>query len=1545
MPELDKFKNYSVQPGFSYESNKTNLARIGWCKCHHDPSDKNEEKVDYLKNIQEQKITLFGVNDEYIAIAHDNTILVFDFDKFGKLNRKSMPIAKVRSKEYITHLISSGSNNPLEIIVADKNGTIWLYDFSMKGHTPYSMIFTEQPQIKLLVQKINEVVIRILKTKKKIIIQTQISNSHTYRLYQVDHRSKQLDCIGDLNLDKSIDLLHPQNTGILIGFKKDEVCLLYYDEANFTSTLSMNPLDIPRVSAATLLNNQYLLVAQKGGNVSKVNVTKASRLAINNQTSSINRSCKILYELLRRCGCIKLCNCTDSCDHENDDDKYNPPTKEFEDDEPCEDHHIVKLPWTAKKMYVVGEHIVAFSKGNRRMAVMDQKLNLLFERFLSRTGTLVNVGQRKTQKMIIYHSKNESLETWSLKDYVTSLKPKLPDDFTFIPPSSSSNVSYYGNRNPRSSVNPKLKACLFTVIEPGQNFTDPDQNKFLAQNEPRVFDVVNDYYDENSYGNLDVQVSVFGSEIGGTRKPLVLPQPAADYFYDAFRAGGVQAIMPADWTNPIVLDGTESLELQTFPSSGSGKNYDIPFASLWTSKNLGNYPITINFDGTEVLQFTVEDQEGDNHILDLNFGTLSITHNQGDDENAFLDTLATHFTNAIRSAESSLTGSPIIIQEVVFRRIRLNDDDTEFGELQGQFKIHPAVPSAFTKKGTLSVTSLSSPLPNSLESTGFANINRIHGVLTSESITKNYLHQCLSAAQSDANEGPGLNTHHFENVVKTSEDTVSKELTVSINLSRGKGGSLAYIEMINSEGHSTSGWSSASPLTASESSWNKRNVLRYSRKLIDDVFTAAMDHIRAQGTWDRENIRNLFEDFDAMIIGFVGEPPTSIPVSDRWGCDDPADFEHKRMFKRTHFAQDQNDPDPNSTPVSMSTDVVFGQVFSDFTPGVMAHELGHAIGLPDLYSASGYRDDVKYVGNWAMMGGGNEKFNHYCGWSKWAVGWITEDEDDELNRVVDVPLPAPTGTSITESWLVPIEYWDDNIKTDVRNAVGNSLPISQLMKIHLGSDGGVINFLELRSQGSSYSKSLPPNPSVIATNVLDPQSDRRWAVNGLYRRKVHLLNEGDELMNIGDTWDFAKGVEFPLKGCIVKVMDIQSIRGGSIPIFHLRVEREKADFVDLHFQDNAPSWRSPDIWVDWVADNSPPNSPRIYPEGTPTDQGETIRFPSTGVEKHYVVARVHNGGTTKAEDVKVRWFTCDPPGSGDDGRWVEKDTKIIPEVGPGTWEIVAFDWNVDSSTNSHQCLRAEIIDWTIPSTVDPSTGDTIHLASDDVKLQNNNAQQNVFDFEALAGSPYQKIEFQFQVHNDNVDSEIATLVPEGLPWGSKLEISPAEAEIKPNQTQIFNCKLSLDDSIIRPGCNSDVGFLLNSWRRAEDSDEKWGSCFYFVRPRYKTKLEILKGYWAHSRLTLHGKFKLDTTEDIDISQELPLYVRVRLEFDGISDNNKVEWLTLPLDNDGQFNLDIQGGIASRKNSLSFTSQAWFDRTNLLGSSVSNIMQFKRQIVK
>jgi hypothetical protein len=148
-------------------------------------------------------------------------------------------------------------------------------------------------------------------------------------------------------------------------------------------------------------------------------------------------------------------------------------------------------------------------------------------------------------------------------------------------------------------------------------------------------------------------------------------------------------VMPGNWASPLRLDGTESLTLGADPAVGTGKDYVIPFAALWTTRTHNAYPVVVNFAGTEALQIVVEDQTGVMRTLNLSFGPLSLSHAQGDDEAAFLNAIGQHVTNAIRAAEAA-AGAPTILQDVVFRRIRTSDDDTQFGRLQGELTVAPS---------------------------------------------------------------------------------------------------------------------------------------------------------------------------------------------------------------------------------------------------------------------------------------------------------------------------------------------------------------------------------------------------------------------------------------------------------------------------------------------------------------------------------------------------------------------------------------------------------------------------------------------------------------------------------------------------------------------------------------------------------------------------------------------------------------------------------------------------------------------------------------
>ena len=895
-------------------------------------------------------------------------------------------------------------------------------------------------------------------------------------------------------------------------------------------------------------------------------------------------------------------------------------------------------------------------------------------------------------------------------------------------------------------------------------------------------------------------------------------------------------------------------------------------------------------------------------------------------------------TAAIRAAEGALPGDPVLIQDAVYRRERTSSDATQFGRLQGQFRAQSM--GGASQKGRISVTASSG---GALSAIGLTASDDTPGVMDSSGRVADYISECLRAAQVDAGEGIGGTAAYFSTAPGTDFDPVAQEIDVTISFTRDFGGEGARMEVQSSSGLAGTGWSTANPDPGSESNSNNSNALRDAIDLADDTFTAACQHIRDAGAWNRAVVDAMFGDFDVMMITHVGAPHTGIPAGDAWGCDEPANFASKRMYKRTHYARDKAPPG-GEDPVQFGTDAITGQNFTylnsaDFNDEteVMAHELGHALDLPDLYSANGYRDDVLYVDRYAMMAATDGFFHHFAGWSKWALGWIADDPDPNVNRTIFVDLPSPTGTLVTEAWLVPMEFWDNLMRQDVRDAVGGSVEIGQLMKLNLGSDGGVTAFLELRARGDTFSQNLSPQPTIYATNGLDPASDREWAVNGLYRRHAHRLNGGSELRNVGDVWDFASAAEFPIKGTIARIEEQVTVRG-AIPVWRVRVEREQAEYIDLHFQDHVPSWKSPDIWVDWPGDNADPDEPREYPIGMPTDQGETVRFPSSGTERHYVVARVHNAGNARAEQVRVRWFVCDPPGAGDEGRWIDRGTRTIPVVQDGDNELAVFNWDVDAATNVHQCMRMEIIDWTIPDEIDPATGDTVALASDDVKLQNNVAQQNVFDFEALTSSPYEPITFPMQVHNDRLQTEIAALVPEGLRDGMKLTISPREWAIPTGQARVFTCTLELDDAVIRPGCDNDSGFLLTAWRRGGEADARWGSCFYHVRPRFRTRIELIRGYWLHGRANVTGLLQPLTDDPLDLADDMPLVARVRMLIDG--PGGQVVWRVAQIAPDGTFTLDVTQDAGK-----TMIVQAWFDRTDRLGSSVSNELELKQAFIE
>ncbi|MEW6754979.1 MAG: immune inhibitor A domain-containing protein [Candidatus Latescibacterota bacterium] len=101
----------------------------------------------------------------------------------------------------------------------------------------------------------------------------------------------------------------------------------------------------------------------------------------------------------------------------------------------------------------------------------------------------------------------------------------------------------------------------------------------------------------------------------------------------------------------------------------------------------------------------------------------------------------------------------------------------------------------------------------------------------------------------------------------------------------------------------------------------------------------------------------------------------------------------------------------------------------DQTVGAMAHEFGHALGLPDLYDLgySGPEEDSAGIGRWGLMGWGANGWDGasgpvaFCAYSLEQLGWIGPEDGslvDVTLEIRDAPLRDPLlGGPVYRVWL------------------------------------------------------------------------------------------------------------------------------------------------------------------------------------------------------------------------------------------------------------------------------------------------------------------------------------------------------------------------------------------------------------------------------------------------------------------------------------------------------------------------------------------------
>jgi hypothetical protein len=191
------------------------------------------------------------------------------------------------------------------------------------------------------------------------------------------------------------------------------------------------------------------------------------------------------------------------------------------------------------------------------------------------------------------------------------------------------------------------------------------------------------------------------------------------------------------------------------------------------------------------------------------------------------------------------------------------------------------------------------------------------------------------------------------------------------------------------------------------------------------------------------------------------------------------------------------------------------------------------------------------------------------------------------------------------------------------------------------------------------------------------------------------------------------------------------------------------------------NWQTPDIWVDrapfGMFDN--PNDA----QGRPTDNGDRPR----PMEINHFHSRVHVSGAMGASGVKVTFYAVFPPGVGDNGNWAPLASQTIANIGQDSFSDVFCNWT--PVVGQHTCLKAY---------ASQQLGE--------ISGGNNSAQENVFDFEAAAGSPATPVFIRTAIRNPLDERRMVSIALSGVPRGYRVHFPHAWVWLDPKGERHFD---------------------------------------------------------------------------------------------------------------------------------------------------------------
>ncbi|OZG29102.1 hypothetical protein BH683_010550 [Williamsia sp. 1138] len=391
----------------------------------------------------------------------------------------------------------------------------------------------------------------------------------------------------------------------------------------------------------------------------------------------------------------------------------------------------------------------------------------------------------------------------------------------------------------------------------------------------------------------------------------------------------------------------------------------------------------------------------------------------------------------------------------------------------------------------------------------------------------------------------------------------------------------------------------------------------------------------------------------------------------------------------------------------------FGYIFAppDFATqdgrqlhSTVSHEIGHTLGLPDLYNFPSYTPNVtsRLVTDWDMMGGSRDTLPHYSLSNRMRMGWVQAGHLKLYNFVGQ----GAVNDTIT-----------------LHAAELGAPPPGRVRGIEIRLADGWNTYVEYRAtQPTQISDGIPDDRRVVLTDVT---SDAFVTPNS--RPPIMFVDkdaDGDGPI-LDSTFDFDDVDPATHKALQVRVTSTSA----DSAVVTVKYAADGRPDPGIRPWTGGPDWQSPDIEVR--------NAKSL------ADPGRWFNTPWVG-NPNTIVAKVRNSGDLLCKGVVVDFFAIE---------FTTGDGPMIPlgsdthDIAPGSTTEFSAGWSPTSQTG-HYCIVVRIRLYQ-----DPAIAGVV-----ETNIYNNEARSNYTRFVSASASPSTRAVAQIALANPFEESTIVQAV-------------------------------------------------------------------------------------------------------------------------------------------------------------------------------------------